>query len=178
MNERTRPLENACSEFEADLVLHYYGDDSEADRSRVERHCLECARCRRFLDDLRELLPRTMKSPELPPMFWNRYYNETIEKLALHREQSSWWRKFFVPARAWALPAFGTAAVAVLAFALIFSKSTSHFWLSRSREQIPQEILADRSQLEFFDSMDMLESLHTLETLDGTRTEPTTSRHS
>ncbi|HTN69890.1 MAG TPA: hypothetical protein VMO00_02265 [Methylomirabilota bacterium] len=178
MKKRTRTLENACKEFEADLVLYYYGDDSEADHRRVERHCEECSLCRRFLADLRELLPQMAKPQELPPRFWDDYHNEMVEKLALHREQSPWWRNFFAPVRAWALPAFGTAAVAVLTFALIFGKGTSHLWPSHSQGNIPQEILADTNQLEFFDSMDMLESLHTLEALDGTRTAPTTSRHS
>ena len=177
MKERTCVLEDACKEFEADLVLHYYGDESDADRRRVERHCEECSRCRRFLEDLRELLPQMAKPQELPPRFWDNYYNEMVEKLALHREQGSWWRNFLAPVRTWALPAFGTAAMAVLAFALIFGKGTSHLWPSHSQEKIPQEVLADTNQLEFFDSMDMLESLRTLEALDGTRTAPA-SRHS
>jgi len=175
MKERNCVLENACKEFEADLVLHYYGDDSEADRRRVERHCETCSRCRGFLEDLRQLLPRIAKPQELPPRFWDNYYNEMVEKLTLQREQSSWWRNFFSPVRAWALPAFGTAAVAALALFLVFGKGDWH--LKPTLSQIPQEILTNANSLEFFNSMDLLESLGTLEKVEGSRTHLRGLRH-
>src|ERR1043166_5117567 len=126
MNDRTFKLENACKKFEAALVLHYYGDDTTADRHRVERHCAECANCRRFLEDLRKLLPQMAKPKELPANFWANYYNEMVIKLAHQREQSSWWRDLFAPLRVWALPVFGTAAVAGLALFLVFGKGGWH----------------------------------------------------
>ncbi len=166
MNERSCTLENACKDYEADLVLYYYGDDPEDQRHRIERHCQECGRCQRFLADLRSLLPQMAKPKELPPVFWDNYYNEMVEKLARQREQSSWWRNLFAPARAWALPAFGTIAVAAMALFLVFGKPVSH--VKRS-SQIPQEILADPHSVEFFNSMDLLESLGKLEKVDGSR---------
>ena len=175
MNKRNCVLENACKEFEADLVLYYYGDDSEDDRRRVEDHCKECSRCRVFLEDLRKLLPRMAKPQELPPAFWDHYYNEMVEKLALHREQNSWWRNFFSPARAWALPAFGTAAVAALALFLVFGKGGWN--LKPTPSQIPQEVLTDANSLEFFNSMDLLESLGKLEKIEGPRTDQRAVRH-
>ena len=167
MNQGKYTLENACKEFEADLVLYYYGDDSEADHLRVERHCGECERCRRFLEDLQSLLPRMAVPQELPETFWDRYYNEMVEKLALQRERRSWWQNLFTPIRIWALPAFGTAVVAALALFLVFGRAEH----KAVPPQIPQEILTDSNSLEFFNSMDLLESLGTLEKNDGPRTE-------
>jgi predicted anti-sigma-YlaC factor YlaD len=164
-------LPTACRDFEEDLVLHYYGDDSEAERSRVEAHLQKCAACHAFLKDLRNLLPRMAKPNELPQSFWDNYYRETLEKLAAVEERKFRWRNLFAPMRAWMLPAFGTAAVAVLAVALVLAKGHWNFSLKQPGESIPQEILVDTNQLEFFKSMDMLESLSKLETQDGTKLE-------
>jgi hypothetical protein len=164
-------LPTACTDFEEDLVLHYYGDGSEAERNCVESHLQECIPCRIFLEDLRKLLPHMAKSNELPPSFWDNYYRETLAKLAALEERKFWWRNLFVPMRAWMLPAFGTAAVAVLAVALVLTKGHWNFSLKQPGERIPQEILVDTNQLEFFKSMDMLEALSKLETLDGTKLE-------
>src|ERR1041384_8435057 len=89
MKPRTHALEKACKEFEADLVLYYYGDDCETDHVRVDAHCSECARCRRFLDDLRQLLPQMAQPKEMPGTFWDSYYNEMVQKLAAERQQRS-----------------------------------------------------------------------------------------
>jgi predicted anti-sigma-YlaC factor YlaD len=171
MTERTDTLRTACKDFEEDLVLYYYGDDSEAERRRVEGHLQSCSSCHEFLDDLKKLLPQMAKPSELPQTFWDSYYRETMEKLAVLEEGKYWWRNLFAPMRAWMLPAFGTAAVALLAVALVVSKGNWHFPLSQPREEIPQEVLADTNQLEFFKSMDMLESLSKIEPLDGTKLE-------
>lgn len=175
MSKRSCTLENACKEFEADLVLNYYGDDSEPDRVRVERHCLECSRCRRFLEDLRELLPQMAKPKELPPIFWDNYYKEMVEKLAQQREQKYSWQNLFAPIRVWALPAFGTVAVAALALFFVFGTAGWH--LKPTAAPIPKEILADPNSVEFFNSMDLLESLGKLEKIDGRRMELRTVTH-
>lgn len=169
-------LQTACSDFEEDLVLHYYSDNSEAERKRVEAHLEKCAPCRAFLEDLRRLLPQMAKPKELPQSFWDNYYRETLEKLAAVEEHKFRWRDLFEPMRAWMLPAFGTAAVAALAVALVFTKGHWNFSLQQPGENIPQEILVDTNQLEFFKSMDMLEALSKLETLDGTKLETVHSR--
>jgi predicted anti-sigma-YlaC factor YlaD len=169
-------LPAACRDFEEDLVLHYYGDGSEAERNRVEAHLQECSPCHAFLEDLRKLLPQMAKPNELPQSFWDNYYRETLEKLAAVEERKFWWRNLLAPMRAWMLPAFGTAAVTALAVALVFTKGHWNFSLQQSGESIPQEILVDTNQLEFFKSMDMLEALSKLETLDGTKLETVHSR--
>jgi hypothetical protein len=171
MIERTDTLRTVCKDFEEDLVLYYYGDNSEAERSLVEAHLQKCAPCRVFLEDLRKLLPQMAKPNELPQSFWDNYYRETVEKLAAQEERRYWWRNLFAPMRGWMLPAFGTVAVAVFAVVLVLSKGNWHFSLNQPGERIPQEILADTNQLEFFKSMDMLEDLSKLEALDGTKLE-------
>lgn len=171
MKERINTLRAACKDFEEDLVLYYYGDNSATERSRVESHLESCSPCSEFLEDLRNLLPTMAKPSELPPSFWDSYYRETVEKLAELEERKFRWRNLFAPMRGWMLPAFGTAAVAIFAIALGMSKGDWHFTSSQPRTKIPQEILADTNQLEFFKSMDMLESLSKLEALDGTKLE-------
>jgi len=174
--ERKPTLETACRDFEEDLVLYYYGDGSEGERGRVEVHVRTCARCHRFLDDLRRLLPQMAQPESLPQSFWDGYYRETVAKITAQREQSPWWRNFLAPMRAWAVPVFASAAVAVLAVGLFIGKGS---WNAQSvglRANIPQEILTDASQLEFFNSMDVIESLPALEELDGGKTESSSSR--
>jgi putative zinc finger protein len=177
MTERSDTLRTACKDFEEDLVLYYYGDDSEAERSRVEGHLQSCSPCQEFLDDLRKLLPSMAKPSELPPMFWDDYYNEMVQKLAIHEERQPWWKNFFSPMRTWMVPAFGTAAVAALAIGLVIGSGHWHYPFSRTQEQIPQEILADTNQLEFFKSMDLLENLSSLEASDGSQAQPGNSQH-
>jgi hypothetical protein len=57
------------------------------------------------------------------------------------------------------VPAFGTLAVGVLVIGLMFGKSNLVSLVEPHPERIPQEILADKNQLEFFESLDILESL-------------------
>ena len=75
------------------------------------------------------------------------------------------------------LPAFGTAAVAALAIGLVVGRGHWHYPFSQTQERIPQEILADTNQLEFFESMDLLENLSSLETQDGSKAQPGNSQH-
>ncbi len=170
MIERTGKLKTACRDFEEDLVLFYYGDGLEAERTRVEGHIKACSSCGRFLDDLHKLLPQMAEPKELPRSFWDKYHKEVVQKLAAQQARSSWWQDFFAAARAWAVPAFGTAVVAVLAVALVIGKTSWNLQSSRSQGNVPQEIMADTNQLEFFNSMDMLESLRALESLDASKT--------
>jgi anti-sigma factor RsiW len=161
-------LQSACSEFEADLVLYYYGDGSAAERDRVEKHLAACQRCTHFMDDLRVLLPQMAQKVELPQTFWDAYYRETVQKLEQTQERKSWWRALIPNFGGWAIPAFGTAVVVALAVTLVFGKGE---WSLRSTSaqqvSIPEEILSDSSRLEFFKSLDLLESLPALENMDG-----------
>jgi len=163
------PLSGACKRYEEDLVLYYYGENSAADGHRVEAHLSECLACRRFVDDLRGLLPRLAKSQELPQTFWDNYYRETVAKLRQREEPKYWWRNLLAPRKTWLVPALSTAAVAVLALGLLFGRGSLPLVTDRSSTGLPEEIIADANQLEFFSSLDMLESLSQLEEHDGGR---------
>jgi hypothetical protein len=77
----------------------------------------------------------------------------------------------------WTIPAFGTAVVAVLAVALVFGKGDWSLRSSATSQQtIPQEILSDSGRLEFFNSLDLLESLAALENMDGSKLESVEAR--
>lgn len=176
MKKPISPLESACKKYEEDLVLHHYGEQSDSERSRVEQHLADCHACRRFVDDLSGLLPHMAQAQELPQSFWDNYYRETVAKLAQRDERRNWWRTLFAPMQGWMMPAFGTVAVAAFAIVLVLEKGDLSFFRDRTPVNIPQEILADSNQLEFFESLDMLESLNKLEEQDGKRSEPRTSQ--
>jgi hypothetical protein len=168
------PLKNACKNFEEDLVLYYYGENHGSERRRVEQHLSGCVSCQSFVNDLNRVLPPIAEQEKLPQTFWDNYYRETIDKLAAQDERKYWWRNLFAPMKTWMVPAFGTAAVAVLAVALVLGKGS--FISDAAPANIPQEILADSNQLEFFQSLEMLESLNKLEEQDGNKPEADTSK--
>jgi hypothetical protein len=168
----TKALETMCKELEEDLVLYYYGEIADGEKRRIEQHLGNCAGCGRFLEDLHRLLPQMAAPQELPQYFWDNYYRETIEKLAHQREKTFQWRKLFAPVRMWMIPAFGSAVIAAFAFGLILSKGNLDSLYNQPQERIPRELVTDTEQLEFFRSMDMLESLSALERLDTSKAGP------
>lgn len=169
---KSTPLQNACKPYEEDLVLYYYGENSADERRRLEHHLAGCESCRSFLDDLRKLLPQMNRAEELPQSFWENYYRETVAKLASYEERKYWWRSFFGPMRTWMVPALGTVAAAVLVIGLMLGKDNNRTFIEPRVERIPQEILADKDRLEFFESMDIIEALSKLEAQDETKTAP------
>jgi predicted anti-sigma-YlaC factor YlaD len=165
-------LKSACKDFEEDLVLYYYGEGSAAERQRVDHHVSDCTCCRLFVDDLQRLLPHMTESRELPQIFWDNYFRETVAKLADQEEKNSWWRSLVAPMQSWWLPAFGTVAIALLAFGLVLGKGKLTKFIDGSAASLPQEVLADGEQLEFFKSLEMLESLNRLEEKDDGQIKP------
>ncbi len=172
------PLSGACKKYEEDLVLYYYGESSTAESQGVERHLSECLACRRFVDDLRGLLPQLGKSQELPQTFWDSYYRETVAKLRQRETQNDSWYNLFLPLKTWLVPALGTAAVAVLALGLLFAKGALPPFVDGSPAKLPESVVADANQLEFFRSLDMLESLRQLEEHDDAGNKPNADRSS
>lgn len=169
MSEVRKALVSACKEFEEDLVLYYYGDCLDTERNRLEHHLKECDACRRFLEDLRSFLPGMTETGEYPQTFWDSYLKELQEKIAAQEKRFSWWRVFSEWKRPWAIPAMGTALVLIVASALVLNQGV---WTVRQQpvqEAVPPEIIADAGKLDFFRSMDLIESLPVLESLDGSR---------
>jgi len=175
MENHFAPLEGACKNYEEDLVLYYYGESCAAERAAMEQHMAQCGRCRNFVDDLGRVLPQMAPPPELPQPFWDSYFRETMAKLDAHEARQSWWRGWFQPLNGWLVPAFGTAVVAALAIALVLEKSDLVSFIGTPSPSIPAEVLVDSNQLEFFKSLEILESLSTLEEQDGGKPDPTTS---
>lgn len=164
-------LDNACKNYEEDLVLYYYGENNGAERRRVEQHLSTCHGCKSFVDDLNRVLPPMAEQQKMPQAFWDNYYRETVAKLAAQDERKNWWRTWLTPVRGWMVPAFGTVAGTVLVVGLLFGKGDLSSFVERPSRKVPQEIIADSNQLEFFRTMDMLESLDKLEQQDGTKSE-------
>ncbi len=77
----------------------------------------------------------------------------------------------FAPMQTWMVPAFGSLAVAVLVIGLMFGNDNLKLFVEPQVERIPQEILADKNQLEFFESMEILEALSKLEAQDEPKTD-------
>ena len=173
---RVQPLEGACKSYEEDLVLYYYAETGASERTTIEQHLSQCSCCRKFVDDLRRVLPQMAPKPELPQIFWNDYFRETVAKLDEQAARQDWWRRWFVPMNGWLVPAFGTIAIAVFAIGLVLEKGHFKSTTETASPNIPAEVLVDSNQLEFFKSLEILESLSTLEKQDSTKPERKSSR--
>ncbi|MGH7824405.1 MAG: anti-sigma factor family protein [Candidatus Binatia bacterium] len=171
MEQVAGTLKTACRDYEEDLVLYFYGEGSVAERNRVETHLAGCSRCRCFSDDLHRLLPQMTQPKELPQGFWDNYHREVMHKLAEQEERGSWWRNLFVPMRLWAVPAFGAAAVLVFGLTLTLDGIGWNPLSEPKQMAIPQEILSDPNRVEFFKSMELVESLRVLEAMDSSKLE-------
>jgi hypothetical protein len=153
----------ACQNVEQDLVLYYYGELNEADRSQVITHIQACGVCSLYLNELEKLLPLTRKPDEPPQAFWDDYNRELRHKIARVKDRKSWWQdlaSFFQP---WTVPAFATVALVVLAVTLTLGKG---FWSSKNAppdDESLMEILPVAENLEFFKTMEVLDTMDLLE---------------
>ena len=176
MENRVAPLEGACKCYEEDLVLYYYAETGANERVTIEQHLTQCLRCRKFVDDLGRVLPQMAPKPELPQVFWDNYFRQTVAKLDEQAVRQNWWRRWFAPMNGWLVPAFGTVAIAMFAIALMLGKGNFTSTAETAPGNIPAEVLVDSNQIEFFKSLEILESLSTLEEQDSAKPERKTSR--
>lgn len=164
MAKTSDSLRGACTDFEQDLVLYYYQDCTGTEQRRVESHLESCASCRRFLEELRSLLPGTVKTDDPSPAFWQSYSREMRAKLAEEEEKSSWWRaisSLFRP-----VPVMATALILALALTVTFTKG----WLpSRQTPQDPElvKMTSVADNLDFLKSLDFLDSMDLLDAVEG-----------
>lgn len=166
MSERHDSLRGACKEFEQELILYYYQDCTGTERHRVESHLASCASCRTFLEELKSLLPATVKTDETSPAFWQSYSRELRAKLAAEEEKSGWWRTISFLFRPWPVPAMATALILAFALTVTFTKG----WWSpqtQGRDKEPVEIAGVADNLDFFKSLDFLDSMDLLEAVEG-----------
>jgi hypothetical protein len=107
----------------------------------------------------------TVKTDEPSQVFWDNYGREMRHKLAEAQEKQSWWRALASSWRPWTLPAFGAAAVVILALTLTLGKD-----LWRAQDEPPadpslMEALPMAENLEFFRTMEVLDAMDFLEYL-------------
>lgn len=163
MANQTGMLATPCSELEADLVLFHYGDLAGAERDTVQSHVNGCSNCAGYLRDLDKLMPLTLKSDEPPPPFWSDYNRELRRKL--EATETSWARSLKTLFQPRWFPALATAAVIVLALTFTLGKG---MWRGRSapeQDSALLEALPVAENLEFFETMDVLDDLDLLEYL-------------
>lgn len=165
-----RPTERACRDFEVDLVLYHYGDCTETERLRVEAHVESCPGCRRYLRELKKLLPLTVRLDEPPEGFWLDYTRELRGKLSAAEKRVLWrnWRKtFYGIHRIWSVPALATALVLIVALALTLSKRDWRPAAIPPEDEAFLEALPMAENLEFFKTMELLDALDFLEASGG-----------
>lgn len=169
MAQNENRAQGNCKNFEQDLVLYYYDECDKKDHIRVETHLEDCVSCRRFLEELRQLLPLTSKLDEPDEAFWDAYSREIHGKLAEVREKPPWWNKILTLFHPWPVPALATALILVVALTLTFTKG---MWRSQGtppEEMILLEILPVAENLEFFEAMEILDALDLLEDVGGAK---------
>ncbi len=160
--------ERACKKFERDVVFYGYGESTGENRKRIESHLADCGDCRRFLEQLRAILSLTSQPDNPPEAFWERYSREMRAKLAVTERTTPWRDILFSLFRLWPVPALAAALVLILVLALTFSETV---W--RPRQNLPVgddrwvQIHPVADNLEFFKTMDLLDSMDLLEAVDA-----------
>jgi hypothetical protein len=166
MVKRREQTAVACTDFEETLILYYYGECSESESDRVQAHLKDCPQCDRFVEDLRTILPLTIREDNPSEAFWEGYQREIREELARLPSKSAWSGHLSSLVSPWSFPTFATAGVLLLALALTLTKST---W-GPTKPDIPPhdeailEVLPMAENLEFFAVMEFLDSMDVLET--------------
>ncbi len=152
----------ACAQFEQDLVLLHYGELGGAEQKQVETHVEGCTACAEHLQELANLLPKTVLTDEPPREFWQDYNRELRHKIADLVEGESWWRRVF--SKSWAIPALATSAVVALALTFTFGNG---FWQKRDTpppvDEVILEVLPMAENLDFFRNLEVLDALELLE---------------
>ena len=175
MAERHDSLREACKEFEQDLILYYYQDCGGAERGKLESHLERCALCRRFLEELRKLLPMAVKADEPSPAFWQSYTQEMLRKLAGAEQKADWWQRSSFIFRLWPVPALATALILALALTLNLTKEPWRSHQPQEKELV--EMVSVTGNLEFFESLDFLDSMDLLEAIEGKETHKSEPSH-
>lgn len=156
---RDDSLSTACKDFEQDLVLYYYGECAEAQRSRVDAHIKGCAPCREFLRDMGTLLPLTVNLDEPPQAFWQDYSTEMRSRLAAAEQKGRWWQQLSSFFPRWPVPALAMASALILAIAFTSIKGRWDSRQIRPADEAILEVLPIVENLEFFETMELLDSL-------------------
>ena len=153
-----------CPQLETDLVLYHYGELGDDERRKVAAHVKNCTGCGHYLQELADLLPKTLLADEPSPSFWNDYSRELRGKIFELGQSGPWWRRFYIRLQPWALPVLATSAVVALALTFTLEKGS---WQNRdARPPVDEaflEFMPMAENLEFFRNLDVLDSLEVLE---------------
>lgn len=165
MADSNKTLGHPCQEMEEDLVLLHYGDLPTAERDLLQNHLGGCAGCADYLKELTTLLHLTVKPDEPPQTFWTDYSRELRHKIAEASETKSWRQRLSHLFQPRLVPVFAAAAMVALALTITFGKG---MWRT---SDVPQEdaamleALPVAENLEFFNTMDVLDDLDLLESM-------------
>jgi hypothetical protein len=163
MAQRAEPRQRACPDYERELVLYYYGECVDTERDRINTHLELCRACKDFLDDLRLVLPLTVKADEPGEAFWQSYSRDLRAKLTAAK-QEPYWRgllsSFVTP---WSVPALATALTVILALTLTLTRERWQKQDSPPSQEALLEVLPLAENLDFFTAMDLLDSLDLIE---------------
>jgi putative zinc finger protein len=165
MIRRGKEFLRTCQDFEQDLVLFYYGELSEPERSKVDTHVQDCQSCALYLKELGALLPTTVKADEPLPVFWDNYSREMRGKLDEISRVKTWWKRLAAWFQPWPVPAFAMTVVLVLALSLTFGKTLWRDKEEPTDEEVLVEMLPMAENLEFFTTMEVLDAMDFLESL-------------
>jgi anti-sigma factor RsiW len=160
----------ACANLAQDLVLYYYGELAEPDRRKLDTHIETCTACALYLKQLENLLPLTRKPDEPAQAFWDDYSLELRHKIAEVQEKKSWWRSLAALFQPWAVPAFATVGVVILAVTLTVGKGLWRSQNTQPDDEALMELLPVAENLEFFKTMDVLDALDVLEEMGSSST--------
>jgi hypothetical protein len=163
MAERRASRPKACPDYERNLVLYYYGECADAERAGIISHLEVCNSCRDFLEDLRLLLPLTVKTDEPGEAFWQSYSRDLRVKLAAANPVSYWagWLSSFWTS--WSVPALATALTVILALTVTLTRERWQKTDSPPAQEGLFEVLPLAENLDFFTAMDLLDSLDLIE---------------
>lgn len=167
MAQRNPQPSRPCPAFEEDLVLLHYGDLLGAERDALQTHVPDCVGCSAYLKELAHLLPLTIKTDEPPEGFWSDYNRELRGKIDHAAARHSWAARLadFLQVR-W-VPVFATAAVVTLALTFTLGKGLWPGKPNPGEDEALMEMLPVAENLEFFQSMDVLDNLDLLEYLNS-----------
>ncbi len=166
--QKKSSVKAACKDLEQDLVLYYYAESTGKDHKRIEAHLMDCVSCREFLQELRTVLSSTSKPDDPPQSFWDSYSKEMSRKLAGAGERASWrdlLSSFFHP---WPVRALAAALVIVFVVALTLRERIWHPQQPTvSKQEAWMRIQPVADNLEFFKTMDLLDSIDLLQAIDA-----------
>lgn len=116
-----RPTSDATHLTEEAIVLHYYGEETRAERERAVRHLAACDACRTELTELSQVLGIVSAYDGEPaPDGFERVIWARVEQ-ALSESRRAGWRRWFEPRRL----AFGGAAAVLVLVAFTAGRWTS-----------------------------------------------------